>query len=358
MYKNILSSFNTPITVLDKDNLIIFVNPAFEEFFSKSQKILLNNNLIDFVDEDSSLFLLINRVRKFNNSLSEDSLVLSSKFFKKRKLKVNVFPIYGFDDHIALQFSESLVSEKFITHKIHNKVSKSFSSLIEMLMHELKNPLSGIVGASQLLFKSLKNKENKELADLIQVEAKRINKLLSNVENISTGDTHLISDYVNIHEVLNHCKKIAKNSFGKEIIFYEKYDPSLPKVYGNRDLLIQIFVNLIKNACEAQPDSGKIILKTSFQSVKSLSFNTDDRPEQLPLQVEIIDYGVGIEEKNIINIFEPFVSTKKSGKGLGLSLVYSGLSAMNASIEVNSKVGETNFIINFPLLENSEIKIG
>ena len=111
MYKNILSSFNTPITVLDKDNLIIFVNPAFEEFFSKSQKILLNNNLIDFVDEDSSLFLLINRVRKFNNSLSEDSLLISFKNNSNKKLKVNVFPTVDHDEHITIQFTESIISD-------------------------------------------------------------------------------------------------------------------------------------------------------------------------------------------------------------------------------------------------------
>ena len=213
MYENILSSLNTPIIVLDKENFIKFANPAFEEFISLSKNILINNTLKSFIDEDSPLFLLINRARKVNNSLSEDNLTISSKNNLRKKSKINIFPVFNNSSYITIQFTESLVSDKFISHKINNKISKSFSSLIGMLMHELKNPLSGIVGASQLLEKDLKNDQDLELVELIRLEANRINKLLSNIELISAGEGYLPSDYVNIHEVLNHCKKVAKNSF-------------------------------------------------------------------------------------------------------------------------------------------------
>ena len=219
-------------------------------------------------------------------------------------------------------------------------------------MHELKNPLSGIVGASQLLEKDLKNDQDLELVELIRLEANRINKLLSNIELISAGEGYLPSDYVNIHEVLNHCKKVAKNSFGKRFTFVDEYDPSLPEVYGNYDLLIQIFLNLIKNSCEAQNENGEIKLRTSFNSNKIVTFNSNNLPEIMPLQIEVIDYGVGIKESELPNIFEPFVSTKNNNRGLGLSIVSSGLNSLGATIEVTSNNHKTNFCINFPLKAN------
>ena len=310
MYEKILSSLNTPIIVLDKENFVKFANPAFEEFISLSKNILINNDLKSFIDEDSPLFLLINRARKSNISLSEDNLTISSKNNLKKKSKINIFPFFNNLQYITIQFTESLVSDKFISHKINNKISKSFSSLIGMLMHELKNPLAGIVGASQLLEKDLKNTQDQELIELIRLEANRINKLLSNIELISVGEGYLPCDYVNIHEVLNHCKRVAQNSFSKKINFIKENDPSLPKVFANYDLLIQIFLNLIKNSSEAQRGNGEIKLKTSFNSNKIVTFNSNNLPESMPLQIEVIDYGVGIKEHELTNIFEPFVSTK------------------------------------------------
>ena len=351
MFQSILYSLNNPIVVLDKKNLIVFVNPAFEELLSISKSILINKKLNLFLDDYSALFLLLNRVRKSKSSLSEDSLLISFKNNSNKKLKVNVFPTVDHDEHITIQFTESIISDKFVSYKIHSKISQSFSSMVGMLMHELKNPLSGISGATQLLEKDLKNKSNLELTSLIKLETQRINKLLSSMENISIGEGNIDCNHINIHEVLKYCKKIAENSFGKNVLFNENYDPSLPEIFGNYDLLIQIFLNLIKNACEAMIDNPSVILKTSYNSNKLASLNMYDMPETLPLQVEIIDNGIGIEEDKINNIFDPFVSSKKRGYGLGLSIVSSGLSSLGASIDVISKKGQTNFRINFPFKE-------
>ena len=149
---------NSPLVILDENNIIHFVNPAFEEYISLSRHILINNPLNSFIDEDSPLFLLINRVRKTQNSVSEDSLAISSKNNLKKKSKVNIFPVTNVDKFITVQFTESLVYEKFISHKINNKITKSFSSLISMLLHEVKNPLAGIVGLHNCLKKKLLTK--------------------------------------------------------------------------------------------------------------------------------------------------------------------------------------------------------
>ena len=352
MLESILFSLNNPIVVLDKKNTIVFVNPAFEELLSLSKSILIKKRLNLFIDDYSPFFLLLDRVRKNRSSLSEDSLVLSFKNNVNKKLKVNVFPTINHEDYTTVQFTESIISDKFVSYKINSKISQSFSSMVNMLMHELKNPLSGITGAAQLLEKDLKGKNNLELTKLIRSETERINKLLSSMENISLGEGNIDCNFINIHEILNYCKKISENSFGKNVNFKEDYDPSLPLVYGNYDLLIQIFLNLIKNACEAKVNNSLVILKTSYNSNKLKSINAYDIPETLPLQVEVIDNGIGIKDDQINNIFNPFITSKKSGYGLGLSIVSSGLNSLGASIEVLSKRGETNFCINFPYKEN------
>ena len=114
-------------------------------------------------------------------------------------------------------------------------------------------------------------------------------------------------------------------------------------------MLIQIFTNLIKNASEAQNNKGKIILKTSYNASKKFLLNENDLPEKKPLQVEVIDFGIGIPESDFENIFDPFITNKQDGKGLGLSIVSNSIRTLDGSIEVTSENGCTNFCLNFPL---------
>ena len=172
------------------------------------------------------------------------------------------------------------------------------------------------------------------------------------MEQINNNDVIKDQEFLNVHEILNHSTRVAQNSFGSNIKFIESFDPSLPQIYANKDLLIQIFLNLLKNACEAASNTDKIKIKTSFNSDKKISFSHEEIPSSLPLQIEIIDYGTGITKSLLPNIFDPFISSKKEGKGLGLSIVASGLNDMGAVIDVTSSPGLTNFIINFPLKKN------
>ena len=348
MHKEILSSLNTPLIILDNNNLIKFVNPSLEEFISLSKTILINNSLLKFIDSDSPIFMLVNRVRKSNNSLSEESLILSSKTFSQKEVKVNIMPVFDIDNYIIIQIEELINSKKKLSFNIHDKISKSFSSMVSMLMHELKNPLSGIIGATQLLEKDITNKNLVELTDVIKLETKRISSVLANFENITDSSREIPCNYLNIHEVLKHCIKVANNSFGKNLSLIEDYDPSLPYVFGNHDLLIQVFLNIIKNACEVKSTSGIVKIKTSFNSEKFFS-DEGTIPRQKPLQIEIIDNGKGIEKELLTKVFEPFVTTKSKGKGLGLSVVVSGLNAMDASINLTTKENTTNFCVNFPM---------
>ena len=349
MFEDILNSFIDPILVLDKGKRIKYLNASFEEIFHVNSNLILNKNLSFIIDEDSPLFLLINKTIKEGINLKEDKLIISLRNQGKKQLKISIFNTFFEKNLIVIHFEQNLKNQTFLYHKINSKISQSFSSLVEMLMHELKNPLSGIVGATQLLQKDLQSSNYVEMLDLIKFEADRIKALLSNMENLSTGEGKISLNTINIHKVLNYCISSAKNSYGNEIVFEEIYDPSLPDLYANEELLIQIFTNLIKNGSEAQNNKGKIILKTSYNANKKFLLNENDLPEIKPLQVEVIDFGIGISNGDIQNIFDPFVTKKHGGKGLGLSIVSNSIRTLDGSIEVSSENGRTNFCLNFPL---------
>jgi len=350
MENNILNELRTPVFLVNKFNVVIYVNEIGEEFFGISSSILNGKKINELIPNDSPILNLIERVRNSKTGITEESLDFSNLNFPNRKVRVHVVPLSFDSNKVIIQISQLALSEMFQSQRINSKISKSFSSMIDMLMHELKNPLAGIKGASQLIKTDLKDNSNlSELTNLISVECDRVEDLLNRMEQICNNNIKLDYESINIHEILNHCKRVAENSFGNKINFINEFDPSLPRLFANKNLLIQIIINLLKNAAEASQNKGSIKIKTSFNSNKITSFGQEDIPTQMPLQIEIIDFGFGIPSNLLTSIFDPFVSSKKEGKGLGLSIVASGLEEMGAVIDVSSNPGFTNFCINFPL---------
>ena len=350
MYKDILNELRTPVFLLNDLNNIEYINLSGEEFFGLSAKMIVGKPLSSFVKEDSQLFILIKRVRGSGFGLTEESLDLSNIDYPNRKARVHLVPVSTKTNTIIVQISQSDLSEMIQTQTVSSKISKSFSSMIDMLMHELKNPLAGIKGASQLIKTDIKDNENLlELIELIFIESDRIVSLLNRMEQISNNNIKLSLQSVNIHEILSHCRLVAQNSFGNNIEFLEDYDPSLPNLNVDKDLIIQIILNLLKNACESYTSYGKVKIKTTYNSNKLKSYTKDGVSISLPLQIEIIDYGSGIPNNLLPNIFDPFVTSKMDGKGLGLAVVASGLEELGATISVSSEEGLTCFKMNFPL---------
>ena len=350
MENNILNDLRTPVFLINKTNKVIYINEIGEEFFGVSSSILIRQKINDFIPNDSPILNLIERVRNSKTGITEESLDFSNLNHPNRKVRVHVVPLTLDSNKIIIQISQLALSEMFQSQRINSKISKSFSSMIDLLMHELKNPLAGIKGASQLIETDIKHNSNLlELTKLISIECERVEDLLNRMEQVSNNNNKLDYESLNIHEILNHCKRVAENSFGNEINFISEYDPSLPRLFANKNLLIQIVINLLKNATEASQNKSKIKIKTSFNSNKITSFGQEDIPIHLPLQIEIIDFGIGIPRHLLSSIFDPFVSSKKEGKGLGLSIVASGLEDMGAVIDVTSNPGLTNFCMNFPL---------
>jgi two-component system nitrogen regulation sensor histidine kinase GlnL len=352
MHEDILNELRTPVFLINKHNFIKYINLIGEEFFGYSAKLIIGKPLDNFISNDSSVFNLLDRVRKSRLGLTEESLDFGNINFPNRKVRVHILPC-GFDKDIIVQISELTISELFQKQALNTKISKSFSSMIDMLMHELKNPLSGIKGASQLIEFDVKDNENLlELSQLITIESDRIVSLLNRIEQISTNNIKLEFESINIHEILSHCRRVAQNSFGSNIEFIEEYDPSLPKIIVDKNLMIQVILNLLKNAAEAYNTFGKVKIITTYNSNNVKSYSESGLQTSLPLQIEIIDFGKGIPAEILPNIFNPFVTSKKEGKGLGLSIVASGLEEMNANIDVSSEDGFTCFRINFPLTKN------
>jgi two-component system nitrogen regulation sensor histidine kinase GlnL len=229
----------------------------------------------------------------------------------------------------------------------HRGAARSVPGMAAMLAHEIKNPLAGISGAAQLLAMQLGDAET-ELTDLIREEAERINKLLDKVELF--GDSRPVTrDPVNIHDVLDRARLSAASGFASHVRFVDDYDPSLPPTPGDADQLMQVFLNLLKNAAEATPQVGGLIsIRTSFRPGIRMA-TPNGGMESLPLQVSISDNGSGVPEAIKRDLFEPFVSSKATGSGLGLAMVSKIVADHGGVVECESDPGWTTFKVLLPV---------
>ncbi len=193
------------------------------------------------------------------------------------------------------------------------------------------------------------NTDNRTLTSLICEETDRICTLVDRME-VFSDSRPLECQPVNIHEVLERVRQLAQNGFGRQIRFTEKYDPSLPAVHGNRDHLIQIFLNLVKNACEASPDTnGEVILESAYRHSVRLAVPGGGEPMQLPLVVSVQDNGEGIPDDLADHLFDPFVTMKPKGSGLGLALVAKMVDDHGGVVEFDSRPGRTIFRVLLPV---------
>ncbi|MGL6209172.1 MAG: two-component system sensor histidine kinase NtrB, partial [Paracoccaceae bacterium] len=232
--------------------------------------------------------------------------------------------------------------------------AKSAIGMAEMLAHEIKNPLAGISGAAQLISMNA-SAEDRELTDLIVEETRRIVKLLEQVEqfgNLRPPERRA----VNIHDALDRARKSAQMGYAGHMTILEDYDPSLPPTFADPDQLMQVFLNLIKNASEAAGAKGGTIRLHTFYDMGLRLRRKDGTGGTLPLQVEIIDDGPGLPPDIAADVFEPFVSGRENGTGLGLALVSKIVSDHHGWIGVESVPGRTVFRLSLPLAPKALLK--
>jgi two-component system, NtrC family, nitrogen regulation sensor histidine kinase GlnL len=355
--QSILNSLPNPIFSLNAQDYIIDANAATESFFELSLPILRKTKLSDLCAAHSPILELINQVRTQKMAFNEHSIMLELPRLGSEKL-VDLFTSPSSDNPeiTIVMLKERTLAEKIGRQLTHRGAARSVSALAAMLAHEIKNPLSGIRGAAQLLETSV-NDDDRVLTELIREETDRIVRLVERFEAFSDSRP-ITRGPVNIHSVLEHVKRIAISGFAQDITFHEHYDPSLPSVDGNSDLLIQVFLNLVKNAAEAMLPGTKnarreITLSTAYKPSMRMMVQGSTGRVELPLEVCVRDTGSGIATDLLPVLFDPFVTTKESGSGLGLAMVAKIIGDHGGIVECEPARNETVFRILLPIYRAS-----
>jgi two-component system, NtrC family, nitrogen regulation sensor histidine kinase GlnL len=347
----VLSALPVPVILLDPENRFLLVNHAAEQFLGMSAPHLAQMRLTELVPQDSPLFLLIEQVRQTESSVANHDLTLDSPRLEKRGITVMGSPLAEEPGAVVLVLQDSSGALALDRQLAFRGAARSVTGMAAVLAHEVKNPLSGIRGAAQLLEASVVDAD-RELTVLIRDEADRIRALVDRMEAFS--EKPISRTAVNIHRVLEHVRRLAQTGFAENVRFQENYDPSLPPVWGNRDQLVQVVLNLVKNAAEALAGAAvahpEIVLSTGFQHGMRIAVPGTSERLNLPLYVAIRDNGPGIPEDIRPHLFEPFVTSKSSGSGLGLSLVAKIIGDHGGLIEVDSKPGRTEFRLHLPVV--------
>lgn len=345
---SVLSALAMPVFVLDENNCFASLNLATEQLFAASAATLTGREITSVLPSDNPLLTLVEQVRRKGYSVSESDITLESPKIGSHLVAAEVSPIPEERGTIAICLTVRSMARRMEDQLVHRNAARSVTAMAAMLAHEVKNPLSGIRGAAQLL-ESAVSEQNRELTRLICEESDRIVGLVDRMEMFSSQQP-IERKPVNIHEVLGHVRRLAENGFAKNVRFVENYDPSLPEVLGNRDLLIQALLNLIKNAAEAADSrTPEVQLRTGYQQGVRLAVPGGGARVDLPLMVGIQDNGPGISEEMKSSLFDPFVTSKPDGKGLGLALVAKIVDDHGGMIEVESEPRRTLFRLMLPM---------
>lgn len=316
----ILNAMASSVLALDEQLGVVFVNPAAEQLFGASRAMLEHRPLADLVPDDSALFDLIRRVQLVGNSVSDYGVELPLNRSVRRLVDLHVSPLAERPGHCLVVLHPCSVAHRLNNQLTHRGGARSVAGLGATLAHEVKNPLSGIRGAAQLLEQGV-SRDERPLTRLICDETDRICALVDRMEEFADHGP-IERQPVNIYQVLEHVRRLAESGFARKVAFQAHYDPSLPEVDGDRDQLVQVFLNLVKNAAEAVPrGGGEIRLSTQYTHGLWLRIANSSERVELPITVQIEDNGPGVAEEIVGHLFEPFVSTKRAGSGLGLSLV-------------------------------------
>jgi two-component system nitrogen regulation sensor histidine kinase GlnL len=352
----VLHALPHPVIMVAPDNRIADANVAAEQFFEASISLLRRHLLRELVPFGSPLLSLIEQVRRSGAAVNEYKVDLATpRNPGERLVDLHVAPLPEYQGHVVVMLQERTIADKMDRQLTHRGAARSVIALAAMLAHEIKNPLSGIRGAAQLLEQSAAD-EDRSLTKLICDETDRIVKLVDRME-VFSDERPVEREPVNIHIVLDHVKRLAQSGFARHVTFVEEYDPSLPQVLANRDHLVQVFLNLVKNATEAigqTASDGEIQLSTAFRPGVRLSLPGSKTRVSLPLEFCVKDNGPGVPDDLMPHLFDPFVTTKQTGSGLGLALAAKIVGDHGGIIECETQPRRTTFRVLMPVYSGAD----
>lgn len=362
--QRLLASLPHAVVVLDENMTIASLNPAAEQFFGQSARRLVGARLRDIISISDRR--LVDRLVDSEAPVSAREVVVQLKGHGARRIDINVAPVADAPGWQIVALTDNSASEA-----LGDDSGGPDNGAVrgpEIMAHEIKNPLAGIRGAAQLLARKI-DERDRALTDLITGEVDRIAGLIERMQKLSGRTTPPVGP-CNLHEaarravdVLNAAQTDRKRDGGhgsggaggalQGFRLVEEFDPSLPPVLGSPDELVQVLINLLSNAVEACRDvpEPRVTIRTRFASGLQLQTGDDDAPLRLPIEVRVSDNGPGIDPAMRDHIFEPFVTTKKSGQGLGLPLVRKLVRDMNGRIthDRDDAAGLTHFRIHLPI---------
>jgi two-component system, NtrC family, nitrogen regulation sensor histidine kinase GlnL len=347
-----------PILLVGENGGIVDANPAAEAFFDMSRSFLQRTGIERLCGRNSALATLVKEARDGGTSFNIYRVDMGSPRLQTERLAdVHASPLPEAPDIVVVMIHERTIADKFNRQLSHRGAVRSVSALAAMLAHEIKNPLSGIRGAAQLLDSAVPD-DDRVLTQLIRDETDRIVKLVDRFEMFSDGRTPPMEP-VNIHVVLDHVRHLAQSGFARHIRVSVEYDPSLPPILCNKDQMIQVLLNLVKNAAEAIGEKsidGEIMLSTAYRPGVRIAVPGSSERVRLPLEVCVRDNGPGVPEDIRQNLFDPFVTTKATGNGLGLALTAKVVGDHGGIVECDSMPRRTVFRLLLPMQTTREVE--
>lgn len=354
----ILDALPNPLIVLNADDQICMANSAAEDFFQAGAQVLMRNSITDIVPFSSPVLQSVLQVRQTSSVVNEYAVGMGTpRLGGERIVDLQTAPMGEDSRFVILLLQRRSIAHKLDQQLTHQGAARSVSGMASMLAHEIKNPLAGIRGAAQLLEPTLPDAD-RALARLICDETDRIRELVDQME-VFSDERPLDRKPLNIHVVLDRVKKLIHAEYGASLAIREEYDPSLPSVYGNPDQLVQVYLNLAKNAADSlngSPHHGEILFTTAFRPGVKLAVAGSPEKVSLPLEVCIHDNGNGVGEDLLPHIFEPFVTSKPQGRGLGLALVAKVVRDHGGTVECQPRKRGTTFRTLLPMIRQPDIQ--
>jgi two-component system nitrogen regulation sensor histidine kinase GlnL len=343
---NLLNQLTTSVVLLDSELNLVFANAAAETLFETSAPKLTGLPLERFFPQGEKFVDAVRQSLDESRTFTERDVLLLRPHLGTLKVDCTVSPwwrvrgepmglvleIASVERHQRIQAEEAMLLQNHIT-----------TALMRGLAHEVKNPLGGIRGAAQLLERELDDPRHTEYTQIIIGEADRLRKLVDRMLG-PRGELNRCS--FNIHEVLEHVRQVVEIERDRRVVIERDYDPSLPEIYADRDLLIQAFLNLVRNAVQAMNGhGGTIVLRTRAQR----KFTIGTTLHRLVIRTDIIDDGPGVDPQIADSIFYPMVSGRAEGSGLGLPIAQSLVNRQGGLIGFTSEPGNTVFTVWLPI---------